>query len=182
MWAWAYFSAQETSDPVFLDSLFEVFGCPVRSGGLLLAGELPLRYYSGNFALRKPSWSLPDYGGVQACCLPKVLVLVWLSSRLLGVGKALGVAGLKELEGLGRECHLPRKRPVRWFADMVFLMSFMVLGGRDFVLLMRLWVQGLSVIRGDVYHCMSMVSFLGKALGYCPWVVALSRVSRFVLN
>ena len=36
-------------------------------GGLLLAGELPLRYYSGNFALRKPSWSLPDYGGgVQA--------------------------------------------------------------------------------------------------------------------
>ena len=33
---------------------------------MLLAGELPLRYYSGNFALRKPSWSSPDYGGVQA--------------------------------------------------------------------------------------------------------------------
>ena len=38
----------------------------MKSGSLLLAGELPLRYYSGNFALRKPSWSLPDVGGVQA--------------------------------------------------------------------------------------------------------------------
>ena len=35
------------------------------SGGLLLSGELPLRFCSGNFALRRPSWSLPDYGGVQ---------------------------------------------------------------------------------------------------------------------
>ena len=52
--------------PNFLDSLLEVFGYPVRSGGLLLSGELPLRFSSGNFALRKPSWSLPDYGGVQA--------------------------------------------------------------------------------------------------------------------
>ena len=25
-----------------------------------------MRYYSGNFALREPSWSLPDCGGVQA--------------------------------------------------------------------------------------------------------------------
>ena len=56
---------RETSDPVFLDSLLEVFGYPVRSGSLLLAGELPLRYYSGNFALCKPSWSLPYCGGVQ---------------------------------------------------------------------------------------------------------------------
>ena len=56
---------RETSDPAFLDSLLEVFGYPVRSGSLLLAGELSLRYYSGIFALRKPSWSLPDYGGVQ---------------------------------------------------------------------------------------------------------------------
>ena len=38
----------------------------MKSGSLLLAGDLPLRYYSGNFALRKPSWSLPDYGGVRA--------------------------------------------------------------------------------------------------------------------
>ena len=64
--AWSYFSAHGDVGSVFLDSLLEVFGYPVRSGGLLLAGELPLRYYYGNFALRKPSWSLPDYGGVQA--------------------------------------------------------------------------------------------------------------------
>ena len=83
----------------------------LKSCSLLLAGELPLRYYSGNFALRKPSWSLPDVGGVQA--LLSVLVLVWLSFRLLGVGLTLGVAGLEELEGLGKECDLPRKRSVR---------------------------------------------------------------------
>ena len=57
---------KETSDPVFLDSLLEGFGYPARSGRLLLAGELPLRYYSGNFALRKPSWSLPNAGAVKA--------------------------------------------------------------------------------------------------------------------
>ena len=57
---------RETSDPGFLDSLLEVFGYPSRSGGVLLAGELPLRYYSGNFALRKPCWRLPEGCGVHA--------------------------------------------------------------------------------------------------------------------
>ena len=51
---------------VFWDSLLAVFGYPVGSGGLLLSGELPLRFCSGNFALRRPSWGLPDSGGVQA--------------------------------------------------------------------------------------------------------------------
>ena len=46
---------ERTTDAAFLDSLLEVFGYPARSGRLLLAGELPLRYYTGNFALRKPS-------------------------------------------------------------------------------------------------------------------------------
>ena len=78
------------------------------------------------------------------------------------------VAGLKELEGLGRECDLPRKRPVRWFAGMVFPMSFMVFGGRDFVLLTRLWVQVLAEIRGDVCHCMSMVFSSSRG-----WVIVL---------
>ena len=55
----------ETSHPKFLDSLLEVFGYPEGSGGLLLSGELPLRFCSGNFALRKPSWGLPDFGEVQ---------------------------------------------------------------------------------------------------------------------
>ena len=49
-----------------LDSLLAVFGYPVGSGGLLLSGDLPLRFCSGNFALRRPSWGLPDSGGVQA--------------------------------------------------------------------------------------------------------------------
>ena len=53
---------RETSDPAFLDSLLEVFGYPARSGRSVLAGDLPLRYYSGNFALRKPSWGLPEVG------------------------------------------------------------------------------------------------------------------------
>ena len=61
---------RETSDPVFLDFLLEVFGYPARSGRLLLAGELPLRYYSGNFALRKPSWSLPEVGGFHGILTP----------------------------------------------------------------------------------------------------------------
>ena len=51
---------------LFLDSLPEVFGYPAGSGRLLLSAELPLRYYSGNFASRKPSWSLPEVGGFQA--------------------------------------------------------------------------------------------------------------------
>ena len=29
-----------------------------------------MRYYSGNFALRKPSWSLPEVGGVQGILTP----------------------------------------------------------------------------------------------------------------
>ena len=57
---------RDTSHSGFLDSLLEVFGYPQGSGGLLLSGELPLRFCSGNFALRRPSWGLPDSGGVQA--------------------------------------------------------------------------------------------------------------------
>ena len=99
--------SQETSHPGFLDSLLAVFGYPVGSGGLLLSGDLPLWFCSGNFALRGPSWSL----------------------------------------------------------RMVFPMFFTVLGGRDFVLMMRFWVLGLAMIKGDVFHCMSTVFFLGKGLG-----------------
>ena len=56
---------RETSDPGFLDSLLGVFGYPAGSGRVLLAGDLPLRYYSGCFALRKPTWRLPKEGGVR---------------------------------------------------------------------------------------------------------------------
>ena len=56
---------KETSEPGFLDSLLGVFGYPAGSGRVLLAGDLPLRYYSGSFALRKPTWKLPEGGGVR---------------------------------------------------------------------------------------------------------------------
>ena len=56
---------RETSEPAFLDSLLGVFGYPAGSGRILLAGDLPLRYYSGSFALRKPTWKLPEGGGVR---------------------------------------------------------------------------------------------------------------------
>ena len=93
-----------------MDFLLEVFGFPVKSGSLLLAGELPLRYYSGNFALRKPSWSLPDVGGVQALLSAGGSGVGLVEFSAAGIGLTLGVAGLEELEGLGKECDLPRKR------------------------------------------------------------------------
>ena len=42
---------RETSHPEFLDSLLGVFGYPEGSGGLLLSGDLPLRFCSGKFCL-----------------------------------------------------------------------------------------------------------------------------------
>ena len=162
---------QETSHPDFLDSLLAVFGYPLGSGGLLLSGDLPLRFCSGNFALRRPSWSLPDSGGVQAL-LSEGSPDLSIAELPAVQGRAhSGVAGLKELEGLGRECDLPRKRPVRWFAGMVFPMFFTVLGERDFDLMMRFWVLGLAVIKGDVFHCMSTVFFLGKGMGNVLWLL-----------
>ena len=52
---------------------------------MLLSGELPLRFCSGNFALRKPSWSLPDCGGVQA--------LLSVGSLGFGIGELPAVRG-----------------------------------------------------------------------------------------
>ena len=79
---------RETSDPVFLDSLLEVFGYPVRSGDLLLVPCVSL----GGVCLTMV--------GFRLGCLQRVLVLVLLSSRLLGVGKAPGVVGLKSCRDL----------------------------------------------------------------------------------
>ena len=171
---------RETSDPVFLDSLLEVFGDPVKSGGLLLAGELPLRYYSCNFALCTPSWSLPDYGWVQALLSADGSGLVEFPATRGPVGS--GCCWTKGAGGTWKRMRLTKKTASSLVRRHGFPMFVTVLGGRDFVLLMKLQVQGLAVIRGDVYHCMSTVSFLGKGLGNCPWVVALSRVSRSVLN
>ena len=42
-----------------------LFGYPSGSAAALLGGELPLRYCSGKFACRVPSWGLPARGHVQ---------------------------------------------------------------------------------------------------------------------
>ena len=57
---------RETSSVWFLDELLFLFGYPVASGAGLLAGALPLRYYSENFARKIPSWRLPENGNVAS--------------------------------------------------------------------------------------------------------------------
>ena len=57
-----------------------VFGYPGGSGALLPAGELPLRYCTDRFALRKPCWGLPERGYVHSLLTP-----VWEGAGLVGV-------------------------------------------------------------------------------------------------
>ena len=60
----------ETADPGFLDALLQVFGYSNGSGALLLAAELPVRYCTDRFALRKPCWGLPQCGHVRSLLTP----------------------------------------------------------------------------------------------------------------
>ena len=55
---------RETSSVCFLDELLVLFGYPAASGADLLAGALPLRYFSESFARRVPTWRLPGNGNV----------------------------------------------------------------------------------------------------------------------
>ena len=55
---------RETSSVGFLDELLLLFGYPVASGADLLAGTLPLRYFSESFAHKVPTWRLPGGGHV----------------------------------------------------------------------------------------------------------------------
>ena len=55
---------RETSSVCFLDELLVLFGYPAASGVDLLAGNLPLRYFSESFAHRVPTWRLPGNGNV----------------------------------------------------------------------------------------------------------------------
>ncbi len=138
----------------------------MRSGGLLLSGELPLRFYSSNFALRKPSWSLPDYGGVQALSSAEGSGLGIVEFRAARSRESPGGCWTKGAGGTWKRMRLTKKNG-QFVGSQVWCSPcpFMVLGGRDFVLLMRLWVLGLTVIRGDVSHCMSIVSFPREGVG-----------------
>ena len=49
----------------FGDELLVLFGYPSGSAMALLGGELPLRYCSGKFACRVPTWGLPACGHVR---------------------------------------------------------------------------------------------------------------------
>ena len=91
----------ETSDPGFLDDLLRVFGYPVGSGALLLAGQLPLRYCTERFAFRKPCRGLPERDHVHSLLTP-----VCEGASIVEVdytGFLVVVTGLKELEEFGRE-------------------------------------------------------------------------------
>ena len=83
---------RETSEPTFLDSLLGVFGNPAGSGAVLLAGDLPLRYYSGSFVLRKPTWRLPQDGGVRTLVIGSSLPDD-LGSNGLGICWTRGAGG-----------------------------------------------------------------------------------------
>ena len=94
---------------VFLDSLLAVFGYPLGSSGLLLSGDLPLRFCSGNFALRKPSWSLPDYGGVQALLSVGGPGLGIVELTAAGSREPLGGCWLKAAGGTWKRMRLTKK-------------------------------------------------------------------------
>ena len=102
---------RETSSVLFLDELLFLFGYPVASGAGLLAGTLPLRYFSESFARKVPTWRLPEDGNVASL----------LASRELGRGvpgalsAALGGAGVCLARGSGggvkKRVRLYRKTP-----------------------------------------------------------------------
>ena len=56
----------EASDAGFLDDLLFLFGYPIGSGQSLIDGSLRMRYCSANFSCKKPTWRLPQSGGVAA--------------------------------------------------------------------------------------------------------------------
>ena len=101
---------RETSSVLFLDELLFLFGYPVASGACLLAGTLPLRYFSESFARKVPTWRLLGDGNVASL----------LTSRELGRGvpgalsAALGGAGVclaSGSDGGVKRVRLYRKTP-----------------------------------------------------------------------
>ena len=68
---------RETSSVWFLDELLVLFGYCAGSGADLLAGTLPLRYYSESFACRIPTWRLPVDGSVTSFLASGELIRGW---------------------------------------------------------------------------------------------------------
>ena len=88
---------RETSSVRFLDELLVLFGYCAESGADLLAGVLPLRYSSGNFARKVPTWWLPVDGSVASFLASGELV--WCGPSALSA--ALGGACVSLASGSG---------------------------------------------------------------------------------
>ena len=101
---------RETSSVWFLDELLILFGYPAASGADLLAGTLPLRYYSESFSRRIPTWRLPESGNVASFLASGELVRGGPSA----LSAALGGAGVCLASGSGggvKRVRLYRKTP-----------------------------------------------------------------------
>ena len=86
------------------------FGYPVYSGAGLLAGTLPLRYFSESFARRIPTWRLPESGNVVSFLASRELVRGGPST----LSAALGGASVCLARGSGggvKRVRLYRKTP-----------------------------------------------------------------------
>ena len=81
---------------------------------MLSTGDLPLRYYSGSFALREPTWRLPQDGGVRT--------LVTGSSLPDDLGShGLGTCWTRGAGGFWKRVRLTKKTassPVRRHGDL----------------------------------------------------------------
>ena len=103
---------RETSSVRFLDDLLVLFGYPAASGADLLAGTLPLRYYSESFARRIPTWRLPEGGNVAKFLASGGLV----RGGPCALSAALGCAGVCLARGSSggvKRIRLYRKTPAR---------------------------------------------------------------------
>ena len=101
---------RETSSVWFLDELLVLFGYPSASGAGLLAGTLPLRFFSESFARRIPTWRLPEGGNVASFLASGGLVRGGPSALSI----ALGGAGVCLDSGSGggvKRVRLYRKTP-----------------------------------------------------------------------
>ena len=101
---------RETSSVWFLDELLVLFGYPSASGAGLLAGTLPLRYYSESFARRVPTWRLPGSGNIASFLASGELVRGGPSA----LSAALGGASVCLASGSGggvKRVRLYRKTP-----------------------------------------------------------------------
>ena len=103
-------SAVKTSSVRFLDEHLVLFGYCAGSGADLLAGVLPLRYSSGNFASKVPTWRLLVVGSVASFLASGELIRGGPSALSAALGSAcVGLASGSD--GGVKRVRLYRKTP-----------------------------------------------------------------------